>query len=80
MPSIEIMGISNPDESGDEFRKQWNQTINLDAVNNMDKETLDKLAEILKKVKQLNSSEHMRQCVFQDAKHQKEGKDNGKHI
>tara|TARA_R100001463_G_scaffold2185_3_gene9269 strand:+ start:1388 stop:1579 length:192 start_codon:yes stop_codon:yes gene_type:complete len=51
MPSIEIMGISNPDESGDEFRKQWNQTINLDAVNNMDKETLDKLAEILKKVK-----------------------------
>ena len=51
MPSIEIMVISNPDESGDEFRKQWEQTINLDAVNNMDKETLDKLAEILKKVK-----------------------------
>jgi hypothetical protein len=51
MPSIEIMGISNPDESGDEFRKQWEQTINLDAVDNMDNETLDKLAEILKKVK-----------------------------
>lgn len=59
MPSIEIMGISNPDESGDEFRKQWEQTINLDAVDNMDNETLDKLAEILKKVKQLINSEHI---------------------
>ena len=32
MPSIEIMGISNPDESGDEFRKQWEQTINLERT------------------------------------------------
>ena len=51
MPSIEFIGVSNDDESGNEFRKQWEQTINVDAINNMDKETLDKLAEILKKVK-----------------------------
>jgi hypothetical protein len=47
MPSIEFIGVSNDDE----FRKQWEQTINVDAIDNMDKETLDKLAEILKKVK-----------------------------
>ncbi len=51
MPSIEFIGVSNDDESGDEFRKQWEQSIDLDAINNMDKKTLDKLAEILKKVK-----------------------------
>jgi len=39
MPSIEIMGISNPDESGDGFRKQWEQTINLDAIDNIEIET-----------------------------------------
>jgi hypothetical protein len=46
MPSIEFIGVSN-----DEFRKQWEQTINVDAINDMDKETLDKLAKILNKLK-----------------------------
>jgi len=50
MPSIEFIGVSNDDESGDEFRKQWEQTINLDAIDNMDKETLVKLEEILNKL------------------------------
>lgn len=33
MPSIEIMGISNPDESGDEFRNQWNKTVEVPEEN-----------------------------------------------
>ena len=33
------MGISNPDESGDGFRKQWAKTINLDAIDNIEIET-----------------------------------------
>ncbi len=51
MPSIEFIGVSNDDESGDEFRKQWEQTIDLDAINNMDKETLDKVLAIVNKIK-----------------------------
>tara|TARA_R100000995_G_C3468250_1_gene116899 strand:- start:1002 stop:1157 length:156 start_codon:yes stop_codon:yes gene_type:complete len=51
MPSIEFIGVSNDDESGDEFRKQWEHTINMDAIDNMDLEQFHKLAEILKKVK-----------------------------
>ena len=50
MPSIEIMGVSNDDESGDDFRKMWESTINLDAVNEMSKEQLDKLSRILDKL------------------------------
>ena len=33
MPSIEIMGISNPDESGDEFRAQWNKKVEVPEEN-----------------------------------------------
>lgn len=51
MPSIEFIGVSSDDESGDEFRKQWEQTIDLTVIDNMDIATLEKLAEILKKVK-----------------------------
>tara|TARA_R110000824_G_scaffold138629_1_gene303359 strand:+ start:4180 stop:4335 length:156 start_codon:yes stop_codon:yes gene_type:complete len=51
MPSIEIIGVSNDDESGDNFRKQWESTINLDVVDDMDKEQLDELARILDKLK-----------------------------
>ena len=51
MPSIEIMGVSNDDESGDDFRKMWESTINLDAVDEMSKEQLDELARILDKIK-----------------------------
>jgi len=50
MPSIEIIGVSNDDESGDDFRKMWESTINLDAVNEMSKEQLDKLSRILDKL------------------------------
>ena len=51
MPSIEIIGVSNDDEAGDNFRKMWNSTINLDAVDEMDQEQLDELARILDKIK-----------------------------
>ena len=51
MPSIEIMGVSNDDESGDDFRKMWESTINLDAIDAMSKEQLDELARILNKIK-----------------------------
>ena len=51
MPSIEIIGVYNDDESGDNFRKMWNSTINLDAVDEMDQEQLDELARILDKIK-----------------------------
>ena len=50
MPSIEIIGVSNDDESGDDFRKMWESTINLDAVDEMSKEQLDELARILDKL------------------------------
>ena len=51
MPSIEIIGVSNDDESGDNFRKMWNSTRYLDAVDEMDQEQLDELARILDKIK-----------------------------
>tara|TARA_Y100000593_G_scaffold7806_1_gene14514 strand:- start:1469 stop:1618 length:150 start_codon:yes stop_codon:yes gene_type:complete len=30
MPTIEFMGVSNPDESGDDFREQWEATIDTE--------------------------------------------------
>lgn len=39
MPSIEFIGISNDDESGDEFRKEWTSSIELDDDEVAEEET-----------------------------------------
>ncbi len=42
----------DPDDSPEmAFRKTWESVINVDAINNMDKETLEQVSDILDKIK-----------------------------